>query len=266
MAGAKFYQGIDTQNQRVQNVGSPSVSTDAANKAYVDGLVQGLSWKTAVRAATTTTGTLATAYANGQVIDGVTLATGDRILLKNQSAGAENGIYTVNASGAPTRATDMDASSEAVNNTTVMVSEGTTLADTAWTLTNNGVITLGTTALTWAQVGGGATYTAGNGINISSNIITAVVKGSGGLLVDGTGLYVDTSIVSRKYAANIGNGSNTSLTVNHNLGTRDVDVTIYNASTYELIYADVVFTDTNNVTVTFATAPASNAYRVVVTG
>src|SRR5436190_10072507 len=97
---------LDLVSQRIQNVASPSTGTDAANKNYVDGAVNGLDWKSSVRAATTATGTLATAFANGQVIDGVTLATGDRILIKNQSTGSENGIYTVNASGAPTRATD----------------------------------------------------------------------------------------------------------------------------------------------------------------
>lgn len=262
----KVLAQLDMSSQKIANLASPSASTDAVNKAYVDGLLQGLSWKTAVRAATTANGTLASAYANGQVIDGVTLATGDRVLLKNQTSGAENGIYTVNASGAPTRATDMDVSSEAVNNATVMVSEGTVNADTAWTMTNNGAITLGTTALTWAQVGSGQTYTAGNGIGISGNVVSAVVKASGGLVVDSNGLYVDTSIVTRKYAANIGDGSTTSIVVTHNLGTRDVDVTVYDSSSYAVVYPDVTITSTTTVTVIFAVAPASNAYRVVVAG
>jgi hypothetical protein len=72
-----------------------AVAPQAAVKSYIDGKVAGLSWKQAVRAATTANGTLATAYANGQAIDGVTLATGDRILVKNQTTASENGIYIV---------------------------------------------------------------------------------------------------------------------------------------------------------------------------
>ena len=129
--------------------------TQRAVKAYVDSLLQGLSWKKAVRAATTANGTLASAYANSQVIDGVTLATGDRILIKNQTTASENGIYTVNATGAPTRASDADAGAELVN-ATVYVSEGSTLADTQWTCSTNAPITLGSTNLTFVQLAGGA--------------------------------------------------------------------------------------------------------------
>lgn len=121
----KVMNGLDLQGQRITALGSPSSATDAANKSYVDGLVQGLSWKSAVRAATTAAGTLSSSFANGSTIDGVTLATGDRILVKNQATGSENGIYVVASSGAPTRATDADAGSEIVN-ASVYVSEGTT--------------------------------------------------------------------------------------------------------------------------------------------
>ncbi|TGP28194.1 DUF2793 domain-containing protein [Mesorhizobium sp. M2D.F.Ca.ET.232.01.1.1] len=125
-------------------------ATQKATKTYVDGKVAGLSWKQAVRAATTANGTLASAFANGSTIDGVTLATGDRILIKNQSSGAENGIYIVAASGAPARATDADSGAELVN-ASVYVSEGTTQADTQWTCTTNAPITVGSTSLSFAQ-------------------------------------------------------------------------------------------------------------------
>ena len=113
-------------------------------------------WKDSVRAASTANGTLATAFENGDSMDGVTLATGDRILLKDQSTGAENGIYTVNASGAPTRATDADADNEVTSMLTVAVEEGTTNAGTTWQLTTTGAIVVDTTALTFAQLGGGS--------------------------------------------------------------------------------------------------------------
>lgn len=295
----KYLNGIDLVNARIINVADPSSATDATNKQYVDGLVNGLDWKNAVRVATTAAGTLASSFENGDAVDGVTLATGDRILIKNQASGSENGIYTVNASGAPTRATDADASAEVTSNLTVYVGEGTVNADTAWTLTNNGSIVLGTTALVFAQVGSGVSYTAdGNGIELSGTTFsleldgTTLTKGSSGLRIGsgaagaglveasgvlavgaGTGITVaadtisvDTSVVTRKYAAAVGNGALTSIPVSHNLGTRDVQVQIYDATTYETVECDVVRTDTNTVTLTFATAPASNAYRVVVQG
>lgn len=124
-----------------------------------------VSWKQACRVATTANGTLSTAFANGQTVDGVTLATGDRILLKNQSTGSQNGIYTVNASGAPTRAFDMDQDGTTavpgheVIGAVIFITEGTANANTFWYCTNTGTPTLGTTALTFAQLapGGGVT-------------------------------------------------------------------------------------------------------------
>ncbi len=107
-------------------------------------------WKTPVRAATAVAGTLASSFENGDTVDGVVLATGDRILIKNQAAGAENGIYVVNASGAPTRADDANTGAELVN-AALYVSEGTVNADTQWVCTTNATITVGSTALVFAS-------------------------------------------------------------------------------------------------------------------
>jgi hypothetical protein len=262
MAGRKFLNGIDLTSQKIVNLASPSASTDAANKSYVDGLVNGLAWKPAVRAATTTNGTLASAYANGSVIDGVTLATGDRILLKNQSSGSENGIYTVNASGAPTRALDADGGSELGPNTTVLVSEGTVNADTAWTNTTNGTITIGTTATVWAQFGGSTAYTASLGVQLVGSDFRANL--GTGLTLSSNQIIIDDSRQVRKFAATIGDGSTTAIAVTHSLGTRDIHVSVHDAATFEEVECDVVKTSTSVVTLTFATAPASSAYRVVV--
>ncbi len=105
-------------------------------------------WKLPVRVATTANGTLATAFENGDAVDGVTLATGDRILLKDQTTAADRGIYTVNASGAPTRATDADLGSE-INYATVVILEGTVNKGRCYTQTTS-PITIGTTAQVWA--------------------------------------------------------------------------------------------------------------------
>jgi hypothetical protein len=108
------------------------------------------SWKEPVRAASTGNGTLSTAFENGDTLDGVTLATGDRILLKDQSTGSQNGIYVVNASGAPTRAVDADSGGELVG-ATVFVSEGTANADKVFACTTNATITVGSTSLVFSQ-------------------------------------------------------------------------------------------------------------------
>jgi hypothetical protein len=153
----------------ITQVGTPSAGTDAANKNYVDAAAQGIDWKASVRAATTAAGTLASSFENGDAIDGVTLATGDRILIKNQAAGAENGIYTVNASGAPTRATDADTNAEVTAGMSVFVEEGTTNADSGWVLTNNGAIVVGTTALTFTQFTGLGQITTDSTIDRTGN-------------------------------------------------------------------------------------------------
>jgi hypothetical protein len=149
---------------KITGHGAPSASTDVATKGYVDAAAVGLDWKPSVRAATAVAGTLASSFENGDTVDGVVLATGDRILIKNQAAGAENGIYVVAASGAPARSSDADASAEVTAGLAVFVEEGTANADTGWLLTTNGAIVLGTTALTFTQFTSLGQITAGAGL------------------------------------------------------------------------------------------------------
>jgi len=243
---------VSMNSHKLTNVTDPSSAQDAATKSYVDAIRSGLDVKQSVRVATTGAGTLASSFENGDSIDGVTLATGDRILIKNQASGAENGIYTVNASGAPTRATDADSDAEVTPGMFVFVEEGTTNADSGWVLTTNATITLGSTALTFAQFSGAGQITAGTGLSKSGNTLSLDTASGYGV---------------RKYSADIGDGSTTALVVTHNLGTRDVQVQVYpNASPYDTVFPDVERTTTNTVTIRFATAPSSNAYRVVITG
>jgi hypothetical protein len=146
---------------------APTEELQAATKGYVDSVAQGLDIKASVKAATTENGALATAFDNGSVIDGVTLATGDRILIKNQTDATANGIYVVAASGAPTRSTDMNAAAEFPGAFT-FVEQGTTNADTGYVCTNNSVI-VGTTEITFAQFSGAGSYVAGNGLTLTGN-------------------------------------------------------------------------------------------------
>lgn len=164
-------------SQRITSLADPSSAQDAATKNYVDGVAQGLDVKASVRIATTAAGTLATSFANGQTVDGVTLATGDRILIKNQAAPAENGIYVVAASGAPARATDADAWTE-IPGAFVFVEVGTANADTGWVSTADQGGTLGTTAMPWTQFSGAGSFVDGNALARTGNQLDWVPDGS----------------------------------------------------------------------------------------
>ncbi len=164
--------GSTLSNVRVAT--TPSDINDAASKSYVDATANGLDVKSSVRAATTAAGTLASDFVNGDTIDGVALVTGDRILIKDQASGSENGIYTVNASGAPTRATDFDADSEVTAGAFTFVEEGTTNGDTGHVLSTNGSITVGSTAITFTQFSGAGLLTAGTGLTKTGNTLNAV--------------------------------------------------------------------------------------------
>lgn len=173
--GGQAFTGDQSMgSHKLTNVIDGTASSDAATWGQVQALANGTDWKQSVRVATTANGALATAYENGDTIDGVTLATGDRILLKNQTTGSENGIYTVNASGAPTRATDADASAEVSAGMAVFVGEGSTNGNTKYVLTTDDPITLGTTALVFAQIGSGETTVAGAGLTLTGSTVDVV--------------------------------------------------------------------------------------------
>ncbi len=259
-----FTQQADFSLQRVLGVASPSLGTDAANKQYVDNIAAGMVYKDAVKVASTGDLNLS---APGLQIDGVTLQPGDRVLVKNQSNGAQNGIYVFNGGSSPlTRASDFDADNEAKPGSTVSVLSGTTNAGTLAILTTQAPITLGTTPLTFSPLNiSGAQYVGGNGLTLTG---TTFDVGQGtGILVGADTISVDTSIVTRKFAANVGDGSNTSITLNHNLSTYDVQVEVFqNSGNRSTVFCEVQRPSANSVALVFASAPASGAYRAVVMG
>ena len=282
---------------KLTNVGAPAADGDAANKGYVDSVAQGLDTKASVVAATTTTGTLATSFADAEVVDGVTLATGNRILIKNQADATENGIYVVAASGAPARSTDMNDGTE-FPGAYVFVEEGTVNADTGWVCTNNSPVTLGSTNIVFTQFSGAGTYTASNGVLLTGsnftfapesgkglqtgaggaaiklattsglNVTTDLAVGAGnGITVLTNTVAIDSAVVVSKYGVDVGDGSATSYTITHSLNTKDVQVVLYdNSSPYAEVICDVQHTTVNTVTLLFSIAPTSNQYRVVVQG
>jgi hypothetical protein len=148
--------------------GAPSSDLHAATKAYVDSVAEGLHVHASAVAATTANVALSTALENGDVLDGITLATGNRILVKNQTTQSENGIYVVQASGQPTRATDFDTATEVDSGDFIFVSGGTVNANTGWVQTSQPA-TIGTDPITFSQFSGAGTYSAGTGLTLTGS-------------------------------------------------------------------------------------------------
>lgn len=158
---------VSLNSHKITSLTDPSSAQDAATKAYVDtvaiAVTAGFDVKASCRVATTANITLSGA----QTIDGVSVIAGERVLVKNQSTGANNGIYLC-ASGSWTRATDADTSAEVTSGMFTFISEGSTLTGTQWLLTTADPITLGSTALVFTQFGAG-----GGGTVTTVSVVTA---------------------------------------------------------------------------------------------
>ncbi len=153
-------------NFRVTGLGAPTAAADAATKLYVDSAINGLSWKQAVKVASTGNVAALTSASAGNTLDGVALLANDRILLRGQSTAADNGIYVVQGAGvAPVRAADMTNTAHLAG-AAVFVSQGTVNGGTAWVCTSPNA-TVGSGAITFAQFASPGTYAAGDGLSLA---------------------------------------------------------------------------------------------------
>lgn len=280
---------LDLNGQKLTGMADGTATTDGATFGQLSGAVAGFDWKEPVRAATTASITLTAT----QTIDGVAVAVGDRVLVKNQATPSQNGVYTV-AAGAWTRTPDMDVAAE-VNRATVLITEGTVGQGDIYQQTAI-VTTLGTDTVTWVKVAegnaiysaDGATLTltgttfsitnggvgasqlaaavAGNGLTGGGGSALAVGAGTGVSVAADT-VAVDTTVVARKYTTTVGDGAATSYVITHNLGNQWCAVQVFlNSGSFAQVDCDIELTSSTTCTLRFATAPASAAYRVVVIG
>ena len=270
---------VSFNSQRITSVATPSVDSDVATKGYVDATKQGLVFKDAVRV--TTTGNLAasrssntlTASGNGSIndtgIDSVTdLALNERVLVKDQSTPADNGIYYITVlgnGGAPwvmVRAVDFDSSGDAAPGSYVFINEGTDNADSAWVLSTNAPITLNTTGLTFSKFSGAAQITAGAGLSKTGNTLDVNVDGTS-IEISSDALQIKAPYRLKIYNASIGDGSTTAIVVTHNLGSRRVTASVRRvASPYDQVIVDNESTTSNTSTFKFNVAPATNEFDV----
>jgi len=185
---------VSMNSQTITNLADPVNASDAASKSFVESTAQGLDVKDSCVAATTANITISTALNNGDTLDGVTLSTNDRVLVKDQSTASENGIYVVGSS--PARATDLAAGDDAAGFFT-FVEQGTVNADNGFVCTSNkGSAVVGTNNLTIAQFSGAGQITAGDGLDKSGNTLSLDLKSNGGLVIESTELAIDLAASS----------------------------------------------------------------------
>ena len=171
---------------KITGLATPENSGDAATKAYVDAVSEGLHVHEAARVAIQGNISIATGLENGDTAGGVTLATGDRVLVKDQTNAAENGIYVVQPSGQALRATDFDTATEVDSGDFIFVTAGT-YANTGWVQTLKPA-TIGTDALSFTQFSGAGTFTAGNGLTLDGTVFEIDES------ITATRTYVDTEL------------------------------------------------------------------------
>jgi hypothetical protein len=188
---ATFGNVIDMNAHKITNLAEPTADSDAATKYYVDAARSGLDIKGSARVATTGNITLS----GTQVIDGVSLAAGDRVLVKDQTTASQNGIYVV-AAGAWARSADADNNpgGEVTSGMFCFIEEGSVNSDCGFVLTTNDPIVLGTSALSFTLFSTSGTLIAGNGLSKNGYTLEVNVAGSGGIEIVSDNLQLKSSL------------------------------------------------------------------------
>ena len=185
---------VSLNSQTITNLADPVNTQDAATRGFVEATSQGLDVKDSCVAATTGNIVISTALNNGDTLDGVSLSTNDRVLVKDQSTSSENGIYVVGSS--PARASDLAAGSDAAGMFT-FIEQGTVNADNGFVCTSNkGSAVTGTNNLTFAQFSGAGQITTADGLQKSGNTISVDLKANGGLVIESTEIALDLAASS----------------------------------------------------------------------
>lgn len=234
---------------------------DAATIAQLNAAISGLNWKDSARIAASTNITIASP---GASLDGIAMTSGDRVLLRGQTLPEANGLYIWNGAAVPmTRSIDMDAAAE-VEAAVVSIEEGTSAGQTFRQSAVN--VTLGTTPLTFSAFGTSAGAASETSAGIAEIATLAEVNTGTDDLRFVTPLKLATSdYASRKFAANVGDGSATAITLTHSLNTFDVTVEVYrNSGNRDTVIVEATRPTVNTVTLTFDVAPTSNQFRALI--
>lgn len=255
--------GLDMNSTKVTNLGAPTSNNDAVRLVDLNAAVEGVNWKDSCRVGTVANIDLSSAPA---VIDGIGMSGvgTNRVLVKDQTVSEDNGIYVWNGTGAAmTRALDANTSDELTQAVTLV--ERGTYAGTSWRQTTNDP-TIGSSLIQWTQFGGTAPAASETTPGIIEIATQAEVNAGLSATLAVTPAYLaGWSNSPKRYSVSIGDGSNVTYTVTHNLGTTDVSVQVARvAAPGDIVWTDVERTNTNTVTVKFATAPTTNQYRVTV--
>jgi len=183
---------------------TPTADAHFATKGYVDSVSEGLDVKASCVAATTANITISTALNNGDTLDGVTLADGNRVLVKDQSTATQNGIYIVGST--PARADDLATGADAAGMFT-FIEQGSANADIGFVCTSNkGSAVVGTNNLAYSTFSSSGNVTAGNGLDKAGNELSVDLKSNGGIVIESTEMAVDLAASSITGTLAIGDG------------------------------------------------------------